>query len=218
MSMTNLNLNDYLAQMYFNPTPAVKTSSVSSALSALSGGAAATVQDAYTGFGSITDSLSLSPASLQNYSDHYLFDKLTSVANEKSNGQYKTLGQVGADLAEELNSFNTFASGLLALTGVTTPVTLQMNGKGGLFQANDTKDSGKVAELLRGEHANKLTSQFALVAARSAILEAAKDPQFTTDYNSNPPGTMEKYEDQLKNLMLSYQLTLDKGSATPSFA
>ena len=113
---------------------------------------------------------------------------------------------------------NYFAVGLFSAAGVTSPVTLQMNGVGGLFQVGETADSGKVKSVLNGEHGGKLASQFALAAARSAILEAAKDPQFTSDYNANPPATMEKYENQLKDLMLRCQLTLDKGQVTTGFA
>ena len=72
--------------------------------------------------------------------------------------------------------------------------------------------------MLNGEHGGKLASQFALAVARSAVLETAKDPQFTSDYNAPPPETMEKYEDQLKDLMLRYQLTIDKDNVTTGFA
>lgn len=212
------SINDYLYQMNLSFGQVSNSSSVASALDALSGGAATNVKSAYTGFGSITDQLDLSSKSLSAYNDNWVLNQLRGVTSETIGGKYKTLSQVGADLMEDLNNFASLAGGLFSAAGVTSPVTLQMNGVGGLFQVGETADSGKVKSVLNGEHGGKLASQFALAAARSAILEAAKDPQFTSDYNANPPATMEKYEDQLKDLMLRCQLTLDKGQVTTGFA
>ena len=212
------SINSYLYQMNLSFMSPTSTSSVSSALSALAGGQAAQVNDSFTGFGSVTDSLDLSAGSLRAYNNNWIANQLFGVASETIGGQYKTLAQVGNDLSEDLFNFTSLANTLFSAAGVTSPVTLQMNGVGGLTQVSNTADSGKVDSVLNGSAGGKLTSQFALVAARSAILEAAKDPEFTSDYNANPPATMEKYEDKLKDLMLNYQLTMDNGNVSSTFA
>ena len=120
------------------------SSSVASALSPLSGGAATNVKNAYTGFGSITDQLDLSSKSLAAYNDNWVLNQLRGVTSETIGGQYKTLSQVGADLMEDLNNFASLAGGLFSAAGVTSPVTMQMNGVGGLFQVGETADTGKV--------------------------------------------------------------------------
>lgn len=213
------SISDYLYQMNLSFTSSAQsTPSVASALSALAGGKAAKVSDAYTGFNSITDTLDLSTDSLSAYNRNWVSNQLFSIGSETINGQYKTLSQVGSDLMDALNDFGNLASSLFSAAGVTTPVTLQMNGTGGLFQANTNSDSAQVSSVLNGEYGAKMSSKFALAAARAAILKAADDPQFTSDYNANPPATMEKYESQLKDLMLSYQITLDKGTVSTGFA
>lgn len=200
MVATNPLISDYLTQKtLFSPTKRETQP----------------INESYTGFSSVTDTLNLSAASITAYSDNWILNQLRGVTEETIDGKYKTLGQVKSDLFSDLNSFNDLAGALFGSAGITTPITLQMTGAGSLKQVGTENE--KVSGVIKDNQV--LTPRFALIAARAAIGEAAnREADFTKDYHNNPPATMQKYEATLKNLMLNFQLTLSNGTSQMSFA
>lgn len=173
-----------------------------------------------SGFGSVTDTVDLSATGMKSYSDNWIFDQLMGVSKETIGGQYKTLGQVGEDLAADLAGFETLANQMFSMAGVNlaNPITLQGDGVGNLQQVGDKhEDSEKIGKVLTSN--SVMTSRFMVAAARASILHAAEtNPEFTTDYNANPPETMEKYEEVLKEYMLSFQMTISSSGLETGFA
>ena len=176
-----------------------------------------TMSASSTDYEGITDTVSLSPQSLSAYARNWTTEQLFSVTSDTIDGKYKTLNTIGSEYAEELSAFESFAGDLFSMAGVNLkqPVTLQSDGIGHLQQVGTLNDdSERVSGVLKDTP--KLTSDFMLIAAKASILQAAEtNPEFVADYNSSPSQTMEKYEDVLKDYMLSFQVTLsNKGVET----
>lgn len=172
-----------------------------------------------TGTGNVTDSVELSAASLSSYSAQWTAQQLFGAASDSINGQYKTLDQINTELGSTLYDFFNLAGGLFSAAGVDldNSVTLQGDGIGHLVNVGEeNEDTGAVNKTLQGN--NVLTSRFFISAALASIDHAAEtDPQFVKDYNNDPAGTMEKYEETLKEYLLGFKMNLSSGGVSYEF-
>ncbi len=173
------------------------------------------IADSLTGYADITDTVDISAQSIASYSSMWVSNQLFGAA-ETVNGQYKTLDQIGSEFMDGLDSFSSLANSLFASAGINlnNSITLQADGLGNLQQVNESNPQSAEIENVVSTN-NVMTSRFMIVAALGSIQHAAEtDPEFVSDYNSDPAATMEKYEETLKQYMLGFQMTLSRGGVS----
>lgn len=137
-------------------------------------------------------------------------------------GEYLSLDGVYDMFTSTFNDFANTASSLFASAGMnfsmSASLTLQATGTGSLSAASSDSALESTASAVVSRNTS-LTADFMITAAFASISYAASnDAQFTADYNEDPAATMEKYEDILKDYLLSFQINFSASGTSYSFA
>lgn len=136
-------------------------------------------------------------------------DVFDVIFNDKSKTRTKTLEEVGADFAEDFANFQSLFNEYMGPLNLDPDkaLTMGLDGKGGVkVTQGDAQSAGQVNEVFAKN--SVLVSRFAVMAARGAILDAAKtEPGFEEDYKKDAVGAIEKHIGALKDRLLGFRLT-----------
>ncbi|MBN2712225.1 MAG: hypothetical protein JXR97_07280 [Planctomycetes bacterium] len=163
-----------------------------------------------------TDEVSLSDLALNRYEimkiidgSDVLFNQLTSSGETRKT---KTLEEVGQDLQEDLAGFQDFFAPVLSALQDSLgaeSLTMRLDGKGHVLMGTDSEDVNMRTELGDNE---TFAARFAVIAARSAILDAAaNEPGFEQDYKEDAVGAIKKHIDALADRLFGYRMTTEDG-------
>lgn len=186
---------------------------------------------------SFSDLLSMLQGNQSSGSDSWLDDIIGSSSSSSSgsswmdalfsadtisteDGDFLSLDGVYDMFSATFSDFTSLMDGLFASAGVnfgSSSVTLQATGTGSLSSFSENSAlSSQSSNVVSGS--NTATARFMVTAAFASISYAASnDSAFAADYNDDPAATMEKYEETLKEYLLSFQISFSASGASYNF-
>lgn len=161
-----------------------------------------------------SDKAEISPSSIFRNSSENPLNLFSSV----SSSHYKTIDEVGADLAENYADFENLIGKFFRTADIDTSeeIVLSPDGKGHILERGGHSQENQINN---GFSDNPVfTGRFMIIAARASIVDAAETLSgFSTDYQKDPPGAIREHIDGLKERLLGFQMRIKDGNFTHSF-
>jgi hypothetical protein len=164
------------------------------------------------------DSVQISAASRSRLKLEELLQTYPVMHGAGSTARVKTLAEIGQEYTADLAGFESLMGEIFRQTGFDTsiPFTLQPDGKGSV-QVLGEHPQGRIVQSAFDE-SSKMTARFMVMAARGTLLEAAEAvPGFRDAYRADGVQAVHTYENELKDLLLSYQMRVSGDGFEPGF-
>lgn len=123
-------------------------------------------------------------------------------------GGFKSLDEIGAEFRSDFDRLGETMNTLFAAAGLsfTADVSIRLDGVGGLDVTGQERTAGQVNALLT--ETDGFVAQFAVMAARGALTEAARSVDgFAESYATDPAATVKDYIGDLERLLLGFTMT-----------
>lgn len=138
--------------------------------------------------------------------------------NNVGSGQYKSLSTIQNEFMSDFSSFSSTFGSIAGMYGMGSgdSVTMGLDGKGGMTVGSNNSELASNIGSAMG--IDKMTSQFALMAARAALVDAGSTVDgFQDQYDQDPVGAIEDNIDALKERLLGFRTVGSGGSMQYGF-
>lgn len=125
--------------------------------------------------------------------------------NNVASGQYKSLDTVQNEFMSDFSNFSSSFGALAGLYGMGSgqSITMGLDGKGGMTVGGSDE---ALANKFSGATSEAMTSKFAIMAARAALVDAGNTLDgFDSQYSQDPVGAIEANIDALKERLLGFR-------------
>lgn len=125
--------------------------------------------------------------------------------NNVASGQYKSLDTIQNEFMSDFSDFSAMFGGMSGMFGMGAgqSVTMGLDGKGGMTVGGSDE---ALAAKMGGAMTETMTSRFAVMAARAALVDAGHTLDgFGEQYGNNPVGAIEDNIDALKERLLGFR-------------
>lgn len=131
----------------------------------------------------------------------------------------KSLDEVEGDFNQDFMNFSSMFGKLSAMLGLddSTSLTMGLNGVGGVdVSGTDSSTASKVQNAFGAN--STMTSRFAVMAARAALVDARSSVEgFDSAYSSDPVAAIKDNIDSLKELLLGFRTVSGGGDMQYGF-
>jgi len=165
------------------------------------------------------DSVEISPEALEKHELMKMADTFSIIYRDGAQRDTKTLGEVAADLEENLAEYTGLLGTFFRQAGIDTSsreLELKPDFEGSIVTANKHPDSAKVDKLFAGD--STLTARFMVIAARSSLLHAAEtNPEFKAAYERDARSAIKDHIGTLRETLFGFRMKVNDGELSTDF-
>lgn len=214
MAISNDYTNSYAASLYAaQSTHSTQATSATGSILEITGNASGSKYDAGS------DSVDISSQARALLERSRSLDVFSCIFpnNNVASGQYKSLDTLQSEFMSDFSDFSSAFSSIAGLSGMGAgqSVTMGLDGKGGMTIGGSDE---ALAAKIGGAATETMTSRFAVMAARAALVDAGNSLDgFGTQYAQDPVGAIEANIDALKERLLGFRTVASDGEMQYGF-